>query len=370
LRIFAGYIPYCTELTCSGETREEAVRLGKELQAEGISPLLVYSKESSDSPEDIHHTEVEITKCIQATKALSRPVFVAIKLSGLSPDEELRLLERDIHSLVSKVTSHSTPRFSAEAVAVLSRYADLTGRLQRLANVARQCDVELVLDAEVRFQDEVDSLPTSAILCSMLNSAGSHVWNTHQMYVSRRPLLTYRIFKDSIQKLDQWSGNNPIKLVRGAYLHEEPPNRVIQSKQEADNMYDNAVRDIMINRTNAVMLATHNHRSVVKACQLLGHLQPAHKSPRIISFAQLYGMGDDISYGLVEKMKTLSVPSGIRISVVKYIPYGGLNEVLPYLVRRAEENRGMLGGSMLEREALYFELKRRVLKSFGVGSSI
>jgi proline dehydrogenase len=365
-----GNATHSIELTCRGETREEAVRLGMKLQSEGISPLLVYSKESSDSPEDIKHTEDEITKCIQATKTLSRPVFVAIKLSGLSSDEELRLLEQDIQILLWKAPSYNTTRFNAELFALLGRYADLVGRLHRLANVARQFDVELVLDAEVRFQDEVDSLPTSAIMCFMLNSAGGHVWNTHQMYVSRPPVLTCRIFKDSMQNLDEWSGNNSIKLVRGAYLHQEPPDKVIQSKQKADDMYDKAVREIIVNRTNAVMLATHNHCSVVKACQLLAHLQPVYKSPRIISFAQLYGMGDDITYGLVQKMKTVSVPAGVRISVVKYIPYGGLNEVLPYLVRRAEENRGMLGGSMLEREALYFELKRRVLKLFGVGWSI
>jgi hypothetical protein len=166
---------------CSGETREEAVNIGKRLQAEGISPLLVYSKESSDSPEDIHNTESEISKCIEATKSLSRPVFVAIKLSGLSSDEELRRLERDIHNLAASSPSRGTPCFYAEARSVLSHYPDLSGRLQRLANVARLCNVELVLDAEVRFQGEVDSLPTSAILSSMLNSAGSHVWNTHQM---------------------------------------------------------------------------------------------------------------------------------------------------------------------------------------------
>jgi proline dehydrogenase len=171
--------------------------------------------------------------------------------------------------------------------------------------------------------------------------------------------LTDRIFKDAIEKLDQQSGNNPIKLVRGAYLHQEPPDKVIQSKQEADDMYDNAVREIITKRTNPVMLATHNHRSVLKACQLLSRLQPISRNARIISFAQLYGMGDDITYGLVGEMKGVSVPSGVRLSVVKYIPYGSLNDVVPYLVRRAEENRGMLGGSMLEREALYFELKRR-----------
>ena len=179
-----------------------------------------------------------------------------------------------------------------------------------------------------------------------------------------------RIFKDSLEKLSQWSGNNPIKLVRGAYLTQEPPDKVIQSKQEADDMYDTAVQNLFTQRTNSVMLATHNHRSVVKATQLL---QQNHSKilprDRVVTFAQLYGMGDDITYGLVREMQNMGISTG-KVAVVKYIPYGSLNEVLPYLVRRAEENRGMLGGSILEREALYDELKRRIARHFGISKKL
>src|SRR2546421_181380 len=72
---------------------------------------------------------------------------------------------------------------------------------------------------------------------------------------------------------------------------------------------------------------------------------------------------------LVHEMKSQNIPP-VKLSVVKYIPYGNLNEVLPYLVRRAEENRGMLGGSILEREALFDEIKRRIRKRFGITSKL
>jgi proline dehydrogenase len=169
-----------------------------------------------------------------------------------------------------------------------------------------------------------------------------------------------------LEKLDQWSGNNPIKLVRGAYLTQEPPNKVIQSKQDADDMYDSAVQKLLTQRSNSLMLATHNHRSVVKAVQLRQNSKLPGRD-RQVTFAQLYGMGDDITYGLVHEMKTQSIPSA-KVSVVKYIPYGSLNEVLPYLVRRSEENRGMLGGSIIEREALFDEIKRRIRTRFGITS--
>jgi len=168
-------------LISSGETREEAVELAKKLQLQGIQPLLVYSKESSDLPTDMHETEVEVIKCIEAVGELDKPAFVAIKLSGLSSDEELRQLERDIHSLSSKNLFGGTPRFFAQARGVLTRYPELMGRLQRISDVARKSNVGLVLDAEIRFQGQVDSLTTSASISSLLNEVGGHVWNTHQM---------------------------------------------------------------------------------------------------------------------------------------------------------------------------------------------
>lgn len=130
----------------------------------------------------MHDTEIEVIKCIKATGAvLEKPAFVAIKLSGLSSDEELRRLERDIHTLTTSNKFGGSARSLAQTRAVLSRYPELTGRLQRLSDTARDSKVELVLDAEIRWQGEVDSLSTSASISSLLNATGRHVWNTHQM---------------------------------------------------------------------------------------------------------------------------------------------------------------------------------------------
>jgi hypothetical protein len=106
---------------------------------------------------------------------------VAVKLSGLSTDEELRQLERDVHHLVLTGPSQDMQYFQARAGKILSQYPGLVGRLERLSTVAVTNQVQLVLDAEVRFQGEVDSLPTAALLSSVLNTREGHVWNTHQM---------------------------------------------------------------------------------------------------------------------------------------------------------------------------------------------
>jgi hypothetical protein len=165
----------------SGETRGEAVALGKLLQSEGVVPLLGYSKESSDSPVDIQNTETEIIRCIEAAGSAKKPFFVAIKLSGLSSDGDLRRLEQDVHNLVSVSQKPGTSALFAQARQLLSRYPDLFNRLHRISEAAKKYNVFLVLDAEIRFQGDVDSLPTYAILCSLLNANNNHVWNTHQM---------------------------------------------------------------------------------------------------------------------------------------------------------------------------------------------
>ena len=191
--------------------------------------------------------------------------------------------------------------------------------------------------------------------------------NVSQLFVQ---INNFRIFQDSVDRLKQWSGNNSIKLVRGAYLHREPEEKVVRSKHEADENYDNAALDLVTNRYNSIILATHNHHSIVKAFRLLQQGQIAvGPYPRTICFGQLYGMGDDITYGLVGGMSSVSLPRYVKVSIIKYIPYGGLRDVMPYLVRRAEENRGMLRGSMLEREVLYDEVKRRIILHIGLGLS-
>lgn len=180
-----------------------------------------------------------------------------------------------------------------------------------------------------------------------------------------------RIFKDGLEQIEHWSSTNPIKLVRGAYLSKEPREAVARSKEETDHMYDRAVKHLIQNRITPVLIASHNHHSVLNAFQLIQSGKVAHgTNVRFVCFGQLYGMGNDITFGLIRELNKVSLPSSVKVSIVKYIPYGGLHDTMPYLVRRAEENRGMLRGSMLEREALFAELKKRTWEFLGLGLEV
>jgi len=117
-------------------------------------------------------------------RTLQKPAFIAIKLSGLSTHDELRTLEQDIHNLVSSTPALGMLHFFSQARQLVARHPDVFDRLKRISDTAERCDINLVMDAEIRFQGTVDAMPTSAVLCSLLNSNKFHVWNTHQMYLS------------------------------------------------------------------------------------------------------------------------------------------------------------------------------------------
>jgi hypothetical protein len=166
-----------------GETRQEAIDLAWRLNTQGLVPLLGYSKESSDSISEIQATEDEVISCIHDLKAFPKPAFVAIKLSGLSPSAELRRLERDVSDLIFSLPSDSSRLTASQIGTLRTRYPELFNRLNRISRAASDSGVFLIVDAEIRYLDNIDSLPTSSILCSILNSNKSHIWNTHQMFV-------------------------------------------------------------------------------------------------------------------------------------------------------------------------------------------
>jgi hypothetical protein len=116
-------------------------------------------------------------------RTLQKPAFFAIKLSGLSPYDELRRLEQDVHNLVSRTPAVGTLLFFSQARRLVALHPDLFDRLRRISDAAERCGINLVVDAEIRFQGAVDAMATSAVLCSLLNSIKFHVWNTHQMYL-------------------------------------------------------------------------------------------------------------------------------------------------------------------------------------------
>jgi proline dehydrogenase len=210
----------------------------------------------------------------------------------------------------------------------------------------------LLVDAEQTWlQPAIDGI--------VLNLSRTHnrehpiVYNTFQMYL-----------KDSRERLDQYiavadkEGHVPcVKLVRGAYMQSEEerckengrPYPVHESIEATHACYDDAAH-MLIDRldTCGVLIASHNQSTVEQAVEKL--LDQGHRSdhPRI-AFGQLYGMADHLSFALGSN----------SFNICKYVPFGPIREVIPYLTRRLEENASILGGTPYERSLLWKELKRR-----------
>jgi proline dehydrogenase len=210
----------------------------------------------------------------------------------------------------------------------------------------------ILIDAEESWiQKPVDDLADFMMAC--YNKKALVVFNTFQMY--RHDRLEF--LKTSHNKAMQLGYTLGAKLVRGAYMEKERkraeeqgyPSPIQPNKESTDKDYDAAVSYCINNlETLAVFIGTHNENSCLKAAEMMQHkgLQP--NNPHVY-FSQLYGMSDNITFNLAD--------AGFHVS--KYLPYGPVKDVVPYLMRRAQENTSVAGQTGRELGLIKKELKRR-----------
>jgi proline dehydrogenase len=203
---------------------------------------------------------------------------------------------------------------------------EIMDKLECIASIAFENGNHIIIDAEqVRINDEINYLTDTLISGYHNQQIFPSIYRTFQMYRN-----------DSFQDLQDYVNKFPyggIKLVRGAYLEEDKDTRkLFTNKQETDDNYNNAIRyladyNTLINPeiiNHNILIASHNQES----CQLAGHYN--FKEDKF-QFAQLLGMSDNLTQELNKKHMTY-----------KYIPYGPLDEAIPYLTRRLQENAHMI----------------------------
>jgi proline dehydrogenase len=210
----------------------------------------------------------------------------------------------------------------------------------------------VLIDAEESWiQDPVDEL-TDAMM-ERYNKEKALIFNTFQLYLhGRLPFL-----KKSLERAEQKGYLLGAKLVRGAYMEKERaraaekgyPSPVQPNKTATDRDYDAAVL-FCLQRLDklAVFIGTHNENSCLEAAKyMVGHNIPANNDR--VYFSQLFGMSDNISFNLAD--------AGYHVA--KYLPYGPIKDVLPYLMRRAQENTSVAGQTGRELSLINKELERR-----------
>uniref|UniRef100_A0A3B3YXY7 Proline dehydrogenase n=1 Tax=Poecilia mexicana TaxID=48701 RepID=A0A3B3YXY7_9TELE len=239
--------------------------------------------------------------------------------------------------------------------------------LQRLNKVAEASvnKVRVLVDAEYTYMNPALTLVTMALM-KKFNKDGAWIWNTYQCYLKEsRSLLLEAL------NLSQAEGFClGVKLVRGAYMDKE---RKLAEKEcqvdpihpswEETNKSYNGCLDVMLEAIAQkpdryrIIVATHNEESVRQAAKRMEEWG-IEKDGGSVCFGQLLGMCDHVSLTLAKE----------GYPVYKSVPYGSVDDTLPYLVRRAQENRTVLQGIRKERDLLRQELRHRMRRSMRGGS--
>jgi len=336
---------------CAGESLDEVEPVLTKLQDAGVGSILDYSAEGAvGSDADLDQCAQRIMETIVLAENYSSIKFSCLKVSALG---SARLLER----LSEQVEALGGFPHIEEAMAALDEedrksLAKVVERLDSLCAKAHSLDLPVLVDAEQTWlQPAIDGLVLK--MSRQYNTAAPIVYNTFQMYLKDAParLDTY------IEMGDGEGHQLGLKLVRGAYMESEAerckkngkPYPVHDCIEDTHEAYDSAVTLAMarLDRTG-LLIASHNQTTVEKAVELLVEHGLPTDHPHI-HFGQLYGMADHLSFALGSN----------NFNICKYVPFGPIREVIPYLIRRLEENASILGGTPYERQLLWQELKRR-----------
>ncbi|WP_299756899.1 proline dehydrogenase family protein [uncultured Pontibacter sp.] len=321
---------------CGGETIEESERAIQELAKYNIGTILDYSVEGEGDEKSFDATRDELLHGIEKAHGNKNIPFSVFKITGLI---DINLLEK-----VQK-----KQELSATERAAFERGRD---RVNEICKSCYQRDVRVFIDAEESWiQETIDNLTYE--MMELYNKEKANIYNTYQLYRHDRLDVLQQDYENAI-KGGYYLG---AKLVRGAYMEKERkraqlegyPSPINPTKEASDELFDNALRFCIkhIDRI-AFCNGTHNEASCYLLMDLMEEYNIAPNDPRVY-FAQLYGMSDNLSYNL----------ANAGYNVAKYVPYGPVVEVMPYLLRRANENTAIAGQSSREFSLIKSEIERR-----------
>ena len=325
---------------CGGEDLAECERTFEELHQRSIFSIPDYSAEGKTDEAFMETVMHEVLKVIDQGARDPRVAFAVFKPSGLIRS-----------SLMEKSVAGQTLT-EGESIA-LERGRS---RFEQCCAHAFSNGIPLLIDAEESWiQAFVDDL--SLQMMRRYNVERPIVYNTIQLY----RIDGLQRMKDVMATAKNEGFVAAFKLVRGAYMEKErkralsrgEASPIHSDKMETDRSYNAALKLGLENISHTAILAgTHNEESNLLLCKLMEELGCPHNHP-FIFFSQLYGMSDHISQNLAH--------AGYRVA--KYVPYGALKTVLPYLIRRAEENTAMAGQTGREMGIIRAEMQRRKKKS-------
>jgi len=319
-----------------GENIQDCSATIAQLGKYNIGTILDYSVEGKESEKDFDNCLHETLDTIEKAKGDKNVPFCVFKVTGLARFD-----------LLQKVSAAKTLNEIEKA-----EWERVKSRVNKICGAAYQTDQCIFIDAEESWiQTAIDDLANENM--AAFNKAQAIVYNTFQLYRSDR----LKFLEESIQRGKTNTYHIGAKLVRGAYMEKERkraaemkyPSPIQPSKEKSDHDYNEALK-LCVDNIDVMGLCagTHNEKSSLYLLELMQSKNIAPSDKRIY-FSQLLGMSDHISYNL----------SLNGYNVAKYVPYGPIKDVMPYLIRRAQENTSVKGQTGRELNLIMKEKERR-----------
>jgi proline dehydrogenase len=324
---------------CGGINLQDSTKAISHLYAYGTQTVLDYGAEGNAKEEDFNRTLEENLKAIQYASTSEGVTIISSKITALASVELLEKFQTG--GLTSK-----------EDLQAFSRVED---RIDRLCRAAMQKGVGVFIDAEETWmQNTIDHLVK--MMMERYNKEKIVVYHTYQLYRKDKLASLKADHQEALEKGYILGA----KLVRGAYMEKERsrakaknyPSPIQETQEDTNRDYNNALRYCIDHyETIALCNASHNQESNMLQAELIAAkgLPPKHSH---LYFCQLYGMSDNITFNLAKA----------GYNVAKYLPYGPVKDVLPYLIRRARENSAVTGEMSRELSLIVTEIKRREMK--------
>lgn len=326
------------DIFCGGKTLPECQPTLERLYRQNVFTVLDYGAEGKSTNEELDNTQEEILRAIEFAASNPGVPVVSLKLTGIADNDLLIKWQAGI-----EFDDRERKQFER-----------MMARLDTICNSARDLSVRVFIDAEESWmQDTIDYLVD--MMMKKYNQEVAVVYNTYQLYRTDMLDNLYRDYETSRREGFVLGA----KLVRGAYMVKEReraeemgyPSPIHKDKAATDKDYNEAIRFCVEHYQHiASCNATHNLYSNQLQAELIAERNLPRSHPHL-NFCQLLGMSDNITFNL----------SAAGYNVAKYVVYGPVREVVPYLIRRAQENTSVTGDMSRELSLIAQEIERRGL---------
>ncbi|MET0392178.1 MAG: proline dehydrogenase family protein [Chitinophagaceae bacterium] len=336
-----------------GETLAETAVVARKLGAHHVQVILDYGVEGGDDGEQgFDHATDEFIRVINYAATQPNIPFMSIKVTGFARFSLLEKLDERMNSGQGTLMKRYLKAIDDLPAEEKEEWHRVRFRMMRICETAAAKKVGVLVDAEETWiQDPVDAL--TILMMDAFNKQEAVIYNTIQHY--RHDRLAF--LKASYEAAVERNFILGAKLVRGAYMEKERkraaeksyPSPIQPDKESSDRDYNAGVAFCIDHLDRiALIVASHNEYSNLLATQLLQQKGLPLDHPHV-HFSQLYGMSDNITFNLAH--------AGCRVS--KYLPFGPIKDVIPYLMRRAQENTSVKGQTGRELALIRKELQRR-----------